>query len=200
MPHLKKLLGLFLAALMCFGIVPISAFAADGSGGFDRFTKKNVWNDSLFEDVTQTDWFYDNVRSVYEYGLMVGKGEGIFDPAGSVTVAEVLTVAARLHAVYHTGRHVFPPTVPWYAGYAAYCAEQGIVSSLPEDMNAPAARGLVAGVLGAALPETAYEAVNSVADGAIPDVAPDDICGPAVYRLYRAGIVGGNDRDGTVAP
>ena len=200
MTHLKKSLSLLLAVLLCFQFLPLCAVAADESGSLGNFAKKNVWNDSLFEDVAETDWFRENVRSVYEYGLMVGKGDGIFDPSGSVTVAEILSVAARLHAVYHTGGDAFAPSDPWYAGYAAYCAENGIVSSLPEDLNAPAARGLVAGILGAALPETEYEAINSVADGSIPDVAADDVCGPAVYRLYRAGIVVGNDEKGTFTP
>ena len=76
MHFLKRVAGLFLAMLLCFGIIPVSVLAADGTGGLDNFAKKNVWTDSLFEDVAETDWFCDNIRSVYEYGLMVGKGEG----------------------------------------------------------------------------------------------------------------------------
>ncbi|MBQ3378632.1 MAG: S-layer homology domain-containing protein [Clostridia bacterium] len=200
MPHFKRILSLFLALCLCFGFVSVSAVAADGSGSLGNFAKNNVWNDSLFDDVAETDWFNENIRSVYEYGLMVGKGEGSFAPSASVSVAEILTVAARLHAVYHTGSDAFAPTDPWYACYAAYCVENGIVSSLPEEMNAPAARGLVAEILCAALPQTEYEAINSVKDGSIPDVAADDVFGPAVYRLYRAGIMVGNDEAGTFAP
>ncbi len=200
MNFLKRSAGLFLAMLLCMGIIPVSVLAAEGSGGLGNFTKKNVWTDSLFEDVAETDWFRDNVRSVYEYGLMVGKGKGIFDPAGSVTVAELLTVAARLHAVYRTGSDFFAPTVPWYAGYADYCVGQGIVEELPDDMNAPAPRGLVAAVLAAAIPEKEFDAKNAVPAGAIPDVSLEDSFGPAVYLLYRAGIVIGNDGEGTFAP
>ena len=200
MLHIKRMLGLLLAALLCFGIVPVSAAAADGTGRLGNFSKKNVWSDSLFRDAAETDWFYANVRSVYEYGLMIGKGDRIFDPDGSVTVAEILTVAARLHAIYHAGSDAFAPTDPWYAGYAAYCLENGIVASLPEELDAPASRGLIAAVLAAALPEEELEAINAVADGAIPDVSEDDPFGPAVYRLYRAGVLIGNDEKGTFSP
>ena len=200
MLHLKRMLGLLLAALLCFGIVPVSAAAADGTGRLGNFSKKNVWSDSLFRDAAETDWFYANVRSVYEYGLMIGKGDRIFDPDGSVTVAEILTVAARLHAIYHAGSDAFAPTDPWYAGYAAYCLENGVVASLPEELDAPASRGLIAAVLAAALPEEELEAINAVADGAIPDVSEDDPFGPAVYRLYRAGVLIGNDEKGTFSP
>lgn len=111
MRSLKRFAGLLLALLLCFGVVPASVLMAEGTGGLDNFTKKNIWTDSLFEDVAETDWFCDNVRSVYEYGLMVGKGEGIFDAAvGDLFVIRVAGYVLDRHqlgsveyAVSHLG-------------------------------------------------------------------------------------------------
>ena len=38
-----------------------------------------------FTDVAEADWFYKDVRCVHDAGLMIGKGDGIFDPDGQIT-------------------------------------------------------------------------------------------------------------------
>ncbi|OPL07332.1 MAG: hypothetical protein AVO33_06020 [delta proteobacterium ML8_F1] len=49
-----------------------------------------------FEDVKKTDWFYAEVMRGRASGLFMGRGEGIFDPQGAVSVEEVLTVLTRV--------------------------------------------------------------------------------------------------------
>ena len=51
------------------------------------FEKVNTYGDN-FSDVTEANWFYDNVKTAYELGFMNGKSEGKFDPNGNVTVVE----------------------------------------------------------------------------------------------------------------
>ena len=53
-----------------------------------------------FADVKSGDWFTPSVVSAYEYGLLSGRGNGAFAPGGNVTLAEMLTIAARLRAIY----------------------------------------------------------------------------------------------------
>ena len=48
-----------------------------------------------FADVKGGDWFAPSVVSAYEYGLLNGRGEDSFAPSGNVTIAELLTIAAR---------------------------------------------------------------------------------------------------------
>ena len=38
--RLGKLIGLFLAAVLCIGIIPVNAFAAGGSGSLENFAEK----------------------------------------------------------------------------------------------------------------------------------------------------------------
>ena len=198
--RLKRLLSLLLALILCAGLFPASIFAAGGADGLGNFIKKNTWSDELFTDVSVSDWFYENVKSVYEFGLMIGKGEKAFDPNGNVTIAETLTVAARLNAIYTMGSDSFEASDPWYEVYALYCLSNGIISSLSDDMSVPAPRAVFASILAAAIPDEVLGEKNAVADDSIPDVSLDDSFGAAVYKLYRAGIVIGNDAEGTFAP
>ena len=45
--------------------------------------------------------------------------------------------------------------------------------------------------------EEAYKAINTVADGAIPDVKTTDKFAAEIYEFYRAGILTGSDAKGT---
>ena len=51
-----------------------------------------------------------------------------------------------------------------------------------------------------ALPVSEYTEINSVADGAIPDVAVGSIGSAEVYAFYRAGILDGALADGSFLP
>ena len=81
--------------LICVVVAAVLA-----TGTFAAFEKVNTYNND-FSDVKETNWFYGNVKSAYELGFMNGKSEGKFDPNGNVTVAEGITMAARLHAIYN---------------------------------------------------------------------------------------------------
>ncbi len=85
---MKKLLACLAAAVM----LAVGTNAA--------FEKVNTYNNN-FSDVKDTNWFSENVKSAYELGFMNGKTETTFDPNGNVTVAEGITMAARVHSIYN---------------------------------------------------------------------------------------------------
>lgn len=64
------------------------------------FEKTNTYADN-FSDVKDGSWYAENVKTAYELGFMNGKSENLFDPNGNVTVAEGITMASRLHAIYN---------------------------------------------------------------------------------------------------
>jgi len=96
-----------------------------------------------------------------------------------------------------TGNGTFANSSPWYKAYSDYAISQGIISSLPSDMNAPLTRQEFASILAKALPSSALPSVNDVPDGSIPDVYKSD---KGIYQLYRAGVLSGNDDAGTFRP
>lgn len=49
----------------------------------------------VFNDVTKDDWYYDAVSVAYEYGLIVGYGDGRFGPIDSITREQAMTMVAR---------------------------------------------------------------------------------------------------------
>ncbi|MBQ7119901.1 MAG: S-layer homology domain-containing protein, partial [Oscillospiraceae bacterium] len=75
--------------------------------GLENFTKINTYVDGQFSDVKSSDWFAENVRTVYELGLMNGNSATTFNPYGNITQAEALTITARIHKIYTTGNDDF---------------------------------------------------------------------------------------------
>ncbi|BEP30370.1 S-layer homology domain-containing protein [Helicovermis profundi] len=49
-----------------------------------------------FKDVKKGKWYYENVKTAYEFGLMKGVSETNFNPEGGITTEEVLTVLSRI--------------------------------------------------------------------------------------------------------
>jgi hypothetical protein len=53
-------------------------------------------NESVFVDVKRSDWFYNEVMSVYNKGYVKGKGENLFSPNVNISREEIATVLARI--------------------------------------------------------------------------------------------------------
>ena len=85
---MKKIITLLLCVVML------------AAGVNAAFEKVNTYSNN-FSDVTEQNWFYENVKTSYELGFMNGKEAGKFDPSGNVTIVEGITMAARLHAAYY---------------------------------------------------------------------------------------------------
>ena len=190
----RKVLSLLLAAVLATGTLP-SAFA-----GYENFTAQATYTPGQFTDVADSAWYAENVRAAYEYGLINGQSATTFAPDSELTVAEAVKLAACLHSIYHTGSADFSESSPWYQVYVEYALQNGILTEARSDYTRPAARAVFASVLAAALPEDALSAINTVADGAIPDVAESESYADAVYLLYRAGVLTGSDASGTFRP
>ncbi|MCR5826461.1 MAG: S-layer homology domain-containing protein [Oscillospiraceae bacterium] len=173
--------------------------AAAARCGTDNFTKTLTYTDGLFRDVAEGAWYRDNVSAVYEIGLMNGKGGGVFDPLGNISMAEVITIACRMHDVYHARSVAYPAGAKWYDGYVRYALATGMLSDAQSaDVERLATRAEVAELLAAALPDEAYAAKTGARS--IPDVTGEERYAAAVRRLYAAGVVGGVDAAGTFAP
>lgn len=198
----KRLMCLILALCTLLSLAPAAIAEESVQSGFDNFKLVNTYPVDKFPDVAPEAWFFENVVSAYTLGLMKGNTDGTFNPDGSVTIAEAVTIAARLHSLYTTGSESFRQGTPWYQVYADYAYENGIFSGAYtlNNANSPATRWEFAMILASALPEEAYEPINTVADEAIPDVSLADVYGEAVYKLYRAGITIGSDGSGTFNP
>lgn len=192
----KRLLAVLLTLVIMVPVLSGAAFAE----GFDNFSYDGTYKDGQFTDVSATSWYNSSVKAVYETGLMKGMTETAFMPDGNLTLAESIAMAARLHSIYHTGTETFEQGSPWYRVYVDYALETGIIVSEYNDYTKAATRVEFAVILSNALPGSGYAVINEIAEDAIPDVPAADTYAPEIYRLYRAGILTGNDAYGTFTP
>ena len=162
----------------------------------DTFPKQYEY-DYRFTDIYYEDWFYYNVVSAYEFGLMRGVSASEFDPDGEVTLAMTITIAARLNSIYYNGYDTIQPYDggggAWYEPYVDYAILYNIIDErIVTDRTAT--RRDFALIMSRVFPDGAFNEINMIDDGAIPDVPfEDSILGAAVYKLYRAGILVGNE-------
>jgi hypothetical protein len=150
----------------------------------------NIWQNP-FADVSESDWFYEDVKTAHESGLLNGTSATTFSPDDSLTYAQAVKLAACMHQLYTTGAVTLTPGSPaWYQSYADYAKANQIIA-IDYDWDAPAPRAGYIEIFAYALPDAALAEINSIADGAIPDVPKSHENAAAIYRLYRAGIVQG---------
>ena len=83
-----------------------------------------------FKDVWSGAWYADSAKICYEYGLMQGT-YGKFNPRGTVSVAEALTLSCRIHEVYNNGKSAVKSGsgANWYRPYVEYAVKEGLIQA-----------------------------------------------------------------------
>ena len=121
MKRLKRVLALILV-VSC--MLSAGAYAAPVPGeGLAVFEEVARMTPTTFSDLGSTHWGYYGIKVCYDRGILLGDAEGTFRPEGSVTWAEALTIAARIHSAYYA--NALNTTVregeDWYMPYLRYC-------------------------------------------------------------------------------
>jgi hypothetical protein len=81
---MKKLLSLLVAFTLCISMFTL-VYAADIN----------------FEDVKENDWFYNDVKTAVESGLVNGKTSTTYAPDDNLTYAEAIKLAVCMNQLYH---------------------------------------------------------------------------------------------------
>jgi len=165
------------------------------------FEKTNTYTQGMFNDVNANHWFAPSVSSSYELGFMNGTSDNMFSPTGNVTVAQAVTIAARLNDAYFGKNTVFDQSSGknWYDCYVKYAVDNSIISdSQFDNYTRNITRAEMAVVFAKAVPSDFLAVKNNVDE--IPDVPVTNSCYDEVLLLYKAGIVMGNDEYGTFKP
>ncbi|MBO4950116.1 MAG: glycoside hydrolase family 99-like domain-containing protein [Clostridia bacterium] len=180
-----------LVKLLCILVAVFTLATVASAAGF---TKTNSYADGTFSDVKSTSWYAKEVASAYELGFMNGKGEGTFAPDGNVTVAEAITMAARVHAIYN-GKEIAKTEGKWYDMYVQYALANGIIAEgqyTNYDRNIM--RYEMAVMFADSMPSSYFAAKNDVKT--IPDVDPAEEYHDKLMMLYKAGVVMGSTEYG----
>ncbi len=151
-----------------------------------------------FTDVKSSDWFYGDVTDVQRYGIINGVGNNRFDPQGTLSLAQAITMAARTHA-YLRGQTIENYGSVWYQPYVDFAAQKGICSAgeFGTNYNAPCSRLTMALLFARIVPADTKSVLNDIKT--LPDVTYSSKTAP-VYDLYRYGILTGSDAYGSFNP
>ena len=93
-----------------------------------------------FDDVSPSEWFYDDVRYVYENDLMNGVSSSLFDPEGSASRAMIVTILWRLEnkpVVNYAMTFRDVDEGAWYGEAVRWAAACGIVTGYDRDTFKP---------------------------------------------------------------
>ena len=93
-----------------------------------------------FGDVKSGDWFYNDVKYVYEKGMMAGTAADVFAPNATTTRAMIVTILYRLEgspAVTGTNAFVDVPAGQWYTDAVNWAAVNQIVKGTSATTFAP---------------------------------------------------------------
>lgn len=94
-----------------------------------------------FDDVRESDWFYEAAKYVFDRGLMDGTGEKTFSPQTEMTRAMLVTVFWRMEGEPEvTAADEFIDVEPgtWYADAVLWADVHGIVNGVGGGQFAPA--------------------------------------------------------------
>ena len=177
----KRLLSLALVLCLALSIAPAALAAIP------------------FVDVAPDAWYCSDVTNAYEMGLINGKTATNFAPNDNLTYAEAVKLAACMHQRYLYGSVTLTNGNPWYQSYVDYCKGAGIITK-DYNWDQPATRAGYMEIFANALPAEALPEINAVADDSIPDVSMTHPQAEAIYKLYRAGILQGNDAEHNCNP
>ena len=166
--------------------------------------KGSVYLDDIvlpFEDVSNDAWYYPYVSTAYEFGILKGKSETVFDPNANMTLAEAAKIAACIHLYLTDDSYNFETeNGKWYEPYVTYCYENGVIDShVSFDWEKNATRSEMAYLFSRA--DTGeYEPNPDVPLTDIPDVNDKTSFAENILALYRRGIATGSDEYYTFYP
>lgn len=154
----------------------------------------------IFSDVNANHWAYNAIGALYEKKIVLGSGDGTFNPEGSVTRAEfVKMIVGAFFGDYQSKENAFADVSDsdWYCPYVNAGYELGVISGVGDNNFAPNAgikredMSLIALRTLEKLnvsPVQVREYSNFSDEDLISDYAVD-----SVKALYKSGIISGTD-------
>lgn len=104
----------------------------------EEVRKENATTVHSFIDVEEDGWYTEAVATLTAMGIVKGRGDGIFDPAATITRSEFAVIAARFDSEDYTGPDLFPDIHGhWAAPEINRAAKQGWVKGDDAGMFRP---------------------------------------------------------------
>lgn len=161
---------------------------AEGTENFD-------WSNPpmQFSDVPSNAWYYNDVSKASASGIINGIGNGQFNPNGTLTHAEAMTLMAKVHAIYLYGNpniiNEYQKTDDhWASGIHSYCLDHRLPTPNVSDFDTNITRGTMARYFRNSLPSKAFDTGISNDLSLMPEQTNNSV----VQDLFRAGILVGD--------
>lgn len=95
-----------------------------------------------FSDVSENQWYYPYIMEACQLELMLGMGNGTFQPEGYLTRAQLVQLLVNLEGDVSLDEHTDTgfsdvPTDRWYTGPLAWAVEQGYVLGMSDGTFRP---------------------------------------------------------------
>lgn len=161
-----------------------------------------------FKDVKNGKWYYEPIKYVYDNGIMTGMTKDTFEPEGTTTRAQLVTILSRLDGAETEGMGVNTgftdvPAGKWYSDAIGWAADKDLVNGYNDGSfkpNAPILRQELAVLLDRfityrsdVLPE------KPIADGFPDQKQIPKWAAEAVEKIRLYGIIAG-DKAGNFNP
>ena len=155
---------------------------------------------AAFRDVSDSAWYAADVAAMEEYGILNGVGENCFDPGGTLTLAQAVTIACRVFC-FHEGLSLppMPEGESWYENYLDLAESLGIwkQGEFGRTPDGRCSRLAMATLFARVFPQDTARTLNTVEK--LPDVERTEATA-GVYFLYEQGVLAGNDETGLFFP
>ncbi len=152
-----------------------------------------------FTDVADNAWYKNDVDSVCNDGYMNGVGDNKFSPDSTFTVAQGITVAARLCAAEKGEEIKTDGAKTWYTPYVDYAISKGIIKDGQfNSYEREITRAEMALLFANAVDKNGFTKINNVTQ--IPDVDERESYADTLVMLYNAGVLSGSDEYGYFYP
>ena len=158
-----------------------------------------------FSDVSENQWFYHSVMTLANGGLVQGKGNGVFDPEGTITYAEFCQILARVQGMEYGEENGY-----WATKAVKSCVDMGYINDLgevtPANYDIPITREAAVAAIARTYPYASFLGGESDAEWTInKESIPDyDMISAeyqqAVLAAYRLNITTGKDANMTFDP
>lgn len=203
----KRVAALAIAAALTLSV---SVFATNETGpdndhgaepgvkDIAHFTAKNTYTENTFTDVPSGAWYEADVKRCYELGLMSGAGGDKFNPDGTVTLAEAVMMASRVHNIYNGGDGNIGTADNWINAAVDFGKLHALFTDDDfQDYKQPATRAQIAYLFANTMPKAEFIPINSIE--AFPGVSSDTRYLDKLLILSRAGVLTG-DQNGNINP
>lgn len=162
---MKRGVAFLLAICMTLTFCPL-AYAAQA-----KTPEKIYTYEDQFSDVPVSSKYAQYVQTVYEYGLMSGKSDTVFDLEGALSISDAIKAVCNLRASHYKDSAEI--STGSMQDYISYALKNKIINESDEyAYDAPITRSVFALLISNATSGIQFQQINEIGEGDIPSINP----------------------------